>query len=762
MGKFGKRLWKFASLRWLAFIVLIGMVWIRAMDFDQVTFLRQNVLFDQFQTFDNYEPPARHTAILDIDEASLAKVGQWPWSRYKIAVMIQILQQLGAKVVGFDMVFAENDRLSPTIYSQQNEQLPPEIAQALAKLPSTDAQLASVLKQSPVVLGGTTTYLQIDQKPENRPQGVRILEENGPGKTWLSLYPSLVHNNAEIEKAAPGFGVFNTDVSSDGVVRRVPALTRVGPPNEEKNQQVYASLGIEMLRLVHQSPGIIIRKETQVSGISSIRMRSKIREDKKVVIPTDEHGIMWVRFQEHNPAIYISAADIVAIDPTNQAKIQELYEKVNGKYVLVGTSAEGLKDIRATPLEAAVPGVEVHSNIIDMVENGDYLIRPSVANAVEMAIILLAGLILIAFVPNLSALTTVAFFVPLCAVLLGGSWYLFSYESLLVDGLTPAFALFILFVLLVYQKFAREQAQKKQVRGAFSQYLSPALVEQLAEDPSKLTLGGETRNMTFLFCDIRGFTPISESFKGDPQGLTRLINKFLTPMTDIIMGNHGTIDKYMGDCIMAFWNAPLDDPDHARHACESCLRMQSDLVFLNERLEVEAKEDGRPFIPIKIGIGVNTGECVVGNMGSEQRFDYSVLGDAVNLGARIEGQSKSYGVMNVIGELTMEEVKDFAILELDLIAVKGKDEAVRIFTMLGGPEMASDPGYKALYDETDNMIRAYRERRFQESQQHLDKCRELGPDLNVLWDDVYQPRLTEYLENPPPEDWDGVYRATSK
>ena len=762
MRRFGRRLWKFVSIRWLAFIVLAGMIFLRATDPEQVKFLRQNVLFDQFQKFDNYEPPARHTAILDIDEASLKAIGQWPWSRYQIAVMVQILGQLGAKVIGFDVVFAEADRLSPTVYSQQNQQLPPEIAEALAKLPSTDAQLASVLKQSPVVLGGTTTYLDLEQDPATLPAGVRILEENGPGKDWLLLFPSLVHNNEVIEKAAPGFGIFNTDTSSDGVVRRVPLLTRVGPSGESKKQQVYASLGIEMLRLHHQSPGIIIRKLDQQSGIVSMRMRSKVREDGKIVMPTNENGIMWVRFQQHNPDLYISAKDILQIDPSNQEKVQELFQKVQGKYVLVGTSAEGLKDIRSTPLEGAVPGVEVHSNIIDMVENDDYLIRPSISSAVEMAIILVAGVLLIVFVPNLSALTTVVFFVPLCAVLLGGSWYLFAEESMLIDGLTPVAALFILFVLLVYQKFAREQEQKKQVRGAFSQYLSPALVEQLAEDPSKLTLGGETRSMTFLFCDIRGFTPISESFKGDPQGLTRLINKFLTPMTDIIMGNHGTIDKYMGDCIMAFWNAPLDDPDHARHACESCLKMQDDLVELNKQLEIDANEDGRPFIPIRIGIGVNTGECVVGNMGSEQRFDYSVLGDAVNLGARIEGQSKSYGVQNVIGELTADEVRDYAILELDLIAVKGKDEAVRIFTMLGGPEMASDPAYKELFQETDEMIRAYRERRFEDSQRHLDRCREMRPDLNVLWDDIYQARLDEYKDTPPPEDWDGVYRATSK
>ncbi|ANK80145.1 MAG: hypothetical protein TEF_04600 [Rhizobiales bacterium NRL2] len=762
MGKIVRRLWKFASVRWLAFVVLGGIVAIRIADPSATKILRENIWFDQFQKVDNYVPPERHTVIVDIDEESLQELGQWPWSRYDLAVMVQVLGQLGARVVGFDITFPEKDKLSPAEWATTNKNLSPEMVAQLKGMPSNDQIFASVIGQSPVVLGGAAFYREIENREQPLPAEPRLGYRNGNGKVWLPLYRDLVYNTEVLQQATPGFGVFSIDPSSDGVVRRVPALIRVGPPGEYNDQKVYPALTLEMLRIGHGEKGFIIEKANEASGISQIKMRSKVNESGEVVIPTDEHGILWVRFSEHEPDIFISAKDIIKAGELPPERQQELFRKIQGKYVMIGTSAEGLKDIRATPLEGAMPGVEVHSQVLDMVENQAFLIRPSIANAIELAIILFAGIVLISFVPRLSAMTTALFFVPFCLILMGASYYLFIEESILIDGLTPVAALFILFVLLVYQKYAREQEQKKQVRGAFSQYLSPALVEQLAEDPSKLTLGGETRSMSFLFCDIRGFTPISESFKGDPQGLTRLINKFLTPMTDIIMGNHGTIDKYMGDCIMAFWNAPLDDPDHARHACESCLMMQADLIELNKRLEVDAKEDGRPFIPIKIGIGVNTGECVVGNMGSEQRFDYSVLGDAVNLGARIEGQSKSYGVQNVIGELTANEVRDYAILELDLIAVKGKDEAVRIFTMLGGPEMAQDPAYQALYKETDEMIRAYRERRFEDSQRHLDTCREMRPDMNVLWDDIYQARLDEYKENPPPEEWDGVYRATSK
>lgn len=762
MGKFGRGIWKFFSLRWLAFLVLIGVIIVRVIDPAPTRIMRENVWFDQFQKIDNYVPPKRHTVVVDIDEESLAALGQWPWSRYDLAVLVSNLTALGARVIGFDIVFAESDKLSPTTYAVTNAQLPKNISDALKQLPSNDTIFAQMISQTPTVLGGATTYRVIEGRDSKRPRAARVGYRNGDSRDWMILYPELVDNIDELEKVAPGFGLFSLEASSDGIVRRVPAIIRVGPPGKRKEQDIYPALSLEMLRLGHGEKGFIIEKDNKNAGIARIKMRSKVNESKQVVIPTDEHGIMWVRFSKHEPSIYISAKDVIQLKQDDAAMIASLQEKLKGKYVMIGTSAEGLKDIRATPLEGAMPGVEVHSQVLDMVENDAFLIRPPISSAVELAIILVAGIVLISFVPKLSALLTALFFVPFCLAIMGASWYLYVEESLLVDGLTPVVALFLLFVLLVYQKFAREQAQKKQVRGAFSQYLSPALVEQLAEDPSLLQLGGETRSMTFLFCDIRGFTPISESFKGNPQGLTALINKFLTPMTDIIMGNHGTIDKYMGDCIMAFWNAPLLDPEHPRHACESTLRMQRDLIDLNKQLEIEANEEGRQFIPIRIGIGVNTGECVVGNMGSEQRFDYSVLGDAVNLGARIEGQSKSYGVENVIGELTAAEVPDFAIIELDLIAVKGKDEAVRIFTMLGGPEMANDPDYIALRDETTAMINAYREMRFDESQAHLNKCREMRPDLNVLWDDVYQMRLDDYLINPPPADWDGVFRATSK
>jgi adenylate cyclase len=287
------------------------------------------------------------------------------------------------------------------------------------------------------------------------------------------------------------------------------------------------------------------------------------------------------------------------------------------------------------------------------------------------------------------------------------------------------------------------------------------MVEKLAEDPSQLALGGETRDMTMLFCDVRGFTTISEQF--DAEGLTQLINKLLTPLTDLIMKRQGTVDKYMGDCIMAFWNAPLEDPEHARNACLAALAMNEEMGPLNDRLEAEAIADGRKHIPLKIGTGVNSGEVVVGNMGSEQRFDYSILGDQVNLASRLEGQCKTYAVDIVIGENTLARAPSLATLELDLIKVKGKTEAVRIHTLLGDENVRESNSFIVLNGIHDEMLEAYRGQRWDEAQDKLTGCREItnGFNLNSFYD-IYAERMTEYKADPPGDGWDGVYVATSK
>jgi adenylate cyclase len=314
---------------------------------------------------------------------------------------------------------------------------------------------------------------------------------------------------------------------------------------------------------------------------------------------------------------------------------------------------------------------------------------------------------------------------------------------------------------VTFLNYMREERERRQVRGAFSRYMSPDLVEQLAEDPSRLKLGGEMREMTLLFCDIRGFTTISEQF--DAEGLTRFINRFLTPMTAIILARRGTIDKYMGDCIMAFWNAPLDDPAHAEHGVRSALAMFDGVKQLNRALETEAEADGRKFIPINIGIGINTGTVCVGNMGSDLRFDYSVLGDDVNLASRLEGQSKTYGTDNVIGENTKALVDGFACLKLDRIQVKGKTVPVDIYTVLGDESLAASPEFQSLRACHDDMLAAYQRQDWAATRRKLEECRAFdgAHRLDVLYD-LYAERIAAYENDPPGENWDGVYVAKSK
>jgi adenylate cyclase len=480
-------------------------------------------------------------------------------------------------------------------------------------------------------------------------------------------------------------------------------------------------------------------------------------------LPTGPQGRMWLHFTGNVPERRIPAWQVFSpdFDPT----------LVDGQIIFIGTSAAGLFDIRATPLQAAAPGVEVHVQAVEQILLDHFLERPDWAEGAEILYMILLGLILLLILPRAGALVSALVGGLGIAVAIAASWYLYKDQLWLLDPIYASAVVVLVYMSSSLLNFLRTEAEKRQVRGAFSQYLSPALVEQLADEPERLVLGGEMRDMTLLFCDIRGFTTISEQFKTDPTGLTKLINRFLTPMTDMILARRGTIDKYMGDCIMAFWNAPLDDTKHAAHGLESALAMFDALHGLNEDLRQEAEREDRPHYPINIGIGLNSGECCVGNMGSDKRFDYSVLGDAVNLAARLEGQSKNYGVGVVIGQETRKEAPEFATIELDLIAVKGKTEPVLIYGLRGDAKEAATPAFQALETKHEAMIVAYRDQQWDAASALINECRDLARQTNgekhglggldVLYD-LYDERIAAYRADPPGEDWDGVFVATSK
>ena len=436
------------------------------------------------------------------------------------------------------------------------------------------------------------------------------------------------------------------------------------------------------------------------------------------------------------------------------------------KIVLIG-AVESLVDRHPTPFAAAyaghageLPGIEIHAHAVSQLLHGKTSRKPSLPwEFALVGVLALAGAGIGSRNQGLAREMTIAGIG--LAVFLPAGFALFYYQGLMLPLVEPG-AAFLLAIWGADAITGRESRKQKEfINSAFSRYLNPALVKQLANDPDRLQLGGESREMTMLFCDIRGFTTISEQF--DAHGLTQLINKFLTPMTDIILARKGTIDKYMGDCIMAFWNAPVDDPDHARNACESALAMMARLGPLNDELEADAKANNRKHVPIKTGIGINSGVVVVGNMGSHQRFDYSVLGDNVNLASRLEGQSKPYGVSIVIGENTFALAPDLACLELDLIKVKGKTEAVRIFTLLGMAEVTGEPRFLDVKQRHDRMLAAYRAQDWETARSQMAGLRadDGGFHLDHLYD-LYEERIAEYLASPPPADWDGVFTATSK
>ncbi len=746
MGRFLTS-WKFTYA--LAALLLIGMVTVRALDPLPVEIMRAKT-FDIFQRIKPREMPADAVVpvrIIDIDDESLEALGQWPWPRTLIAELVRkLVDDYHVAAVAFDIVYAEPDRQSPEIIAERmGEALSPEARAELLAMPDNDAVLAAMMAGRPVVLGQATIPRGDPPANDDLPRKAGIAERNitpyelPPLSSQLLNFRNIERNLPELEETAAGIGFFSFFPDQDNIVRRVPLLLTV-------NGQIYPALSIEALRVAAGRPSILI--EQDVHGPVDLKLTPQFS------IPTDDTGHGWVYYAPYTRDRYVSVKDVLAgtVPP----------EKLFGHVVVLGTSAAGLQDIRATPLSEALPGVEVHAQLLENLMTQTTLTRPNYAKWLEPGIIIGAALVLAILVPLGGALWSLLAVIVVIGSVAGGSWYMFSQKQELIAFAYPSICVFLLYAFLTFMNYVREEQAKKQVRGAFAQYLSPAMVEELASNPDRLKLGGEMRNMTLLFSDIRGFTAISEQFRGNPVGLVSLINRFLTPMTGIILDRKGTIDKYMGDCIMAFWNAPLLDEEQIDHSIDAALTMTEEVERINVIIEQEAKDEGRRFFPIKVGVGINTGEVFVGNMGSDQRFDYSVIGDDVNLASRLEGQSKTYGVIIVIGPNTQAVAADlYATLELDRIQVKGRTEAVTIYTVLGRKEMLSDPAYIAFRDKHNAMLAAYRAQDWDLAEKLLAEGREMWPSLHGLHD-LYAERIAEFRIHPPGADWDGVYVATSK
>ncbi len=739
MNKIGRLAQKFGLGRGVCVLLLLALVGLRIWDPLPLEELR-------LRTFDTYQKlaprplmPSPPAVVLDIDEQSLSAFGQWPWPRTLVADLITRLTKLGAAAVAFDIIFAEPDRLSPNLVVGIFAELDDQTREKLLRLPSNDQVLAGAMRQSRVVVGQSVVHVP-DPQTQARPPTARLGMMGADPSPFLWTGPGLVQNVPELETAAAGRGVLTLVSEADGIVRRVPLIMKA-------QGAIVPSLTMELLRVVTQSGAIVVK--TDAAGVRSVGVRG-------LVLPTDHHGQLWVHFSRHDPQRFISVKDLLEdrVDPA----------RIAGKLALIGTSAVGFNDLKPTPVHGAMPGVEIHAQIIESALTGSVLDRPNYATVSELAVAVLVGAAIIAFAPIVSASIVLGMGGAVALSLVGISAYYYASLNSLLDFTFPWLCSFSVYLTLLFINYFREQNQRRQIRSAFGQYLAPALVEQLALSPEKLVLGGEDRDMSILFSDVRGFTSISELYKADPQGLTTLMNRLLTPLTNAIIDHHGTIDKYMGDAVMAFWNAPLDDPDHEINACASTLEMIDRLERLNRERQEEAANAGQRFIPFRIGIGINTGRCVVGNLGSDLRFNYSVLGDPVNVASRLEGQTKYYGVPVIIGSRTAERAKEkFAILEVDLITVKGKTEPEAIYTVLGREEVAGDIRFQELRKVYGAMLHSYRSRDWEGALEALQVCRSFDQNfgLEALFD-LYRARVQAFSEVAPPADWNGVFVAETK
>ena len=684
--------------------------------------------------------------IVDIDEKSLKEEGRWPWSRDRLGLLMdKLFDKYGALVVGFDVVFAEKDESSGLGVLQKigqtqlkdNAPFQAALAQIRPQL-EYDNLFAASIRNRNVVLG----YYLTNHKDANT-SGV-LPEPVFPAGMFkgrpidFTTWNSYGANLPELQRAAAGAGHFNPLVDADGVVRRVPMIAEYGGA-------YYESLSLAMVRTLFGQPELLPGfAEGKTAGYGGLEWLELDTAAGKLRIPVDADVATLVPFRGRQGSFrYIPATDVLH----GRAAIDQIRDKI----VLIGATAPGLLDLRATPVAEVYPGVEVHANMISGILDQNLKEHPAYMLGARVVWLLLLGIVLSFLLPKLTPVKAILTSLFAFAATMGMSLAVWYYGNLLMPVINSLLMIAMLFALNISYGYFIESRTKRQITGLFGQYVPGELVEEMAEHPESVSMEGDSREMTILFSDVRGFTNISEGL--DPKELTLLMNEFLTPLSRVVHKHRGTIDKYMGDCIMAFWGAPLPDAEHAKHAILAGIEMQATL----KALQPHFKERGWP--EIHIGVGINTGRVSVGNMGSEVRVAYTVMGDAVNLASRLEGITKQYGVGVIVGENTRNAVTDFVYRELDHVRVKGKDKPVAIYEPVG---LSSEVG-KDMQDEVKlfhEVRRLYRRQDWDQTELQLMNLQRMSPETALYG--VYAERVAYFRKHPPAEDWDGVFVFQTK
>ena len=696
-------------------------------------------------------PSGGETVIVAIDEKSLSELGRWPWPRTTIARLVEKLKSNGVKAVGFDIVFSEPDDNSSlkTIHelTQEARQMGLTDNRLLAlmdkklKLADTDAALAKAIEKAKnVTLGyffhissrevGHLTAKEIDTAGEDiiSSKYAMVRTNKKANDAALMHAYAAVPNLKQLGTVAENSGYFNAFPDSDGANRWSPLVIKF-------HDGYYSSLALSLLIQYLDWPMVVLHLgELGVEGITI----------DKTEIPTDDGGRLLVNYMGPAQTFpHYSATDIIndRIPP----------EKLRGKMVLVGATATGIYDLRVTPFSTVYPGVEIHANVIDNILHNHFLQHSGWIEFLDILSIIGVGLLMGLLIPKLNAVRGMLVAFLATGSFVGVNMFLFSRFNMWLNLIYPVLTMLSVYSGITVYRYMTEEREKKKVRNAFQYYLTASVITEMLKDPSKLKLGGNKKQLTVLFSDIRGFTTISEQLS--PEELVHFLNEYLTAMTDIVFKYDGLLDKYMGDAIMAVYGAPLDQADHALRTCRTALEMLQTL----KKLQIKWSAEGKPFM--NIGVGINTGDMVVGNMGSQMRFDYTVMGDSVNLASRLEGINKEYGTNIVISEFTYAIVKDdFFCRELDAVRVKGKKLPVKIYELLCEKQEAET--CRPFVELFEKGIAQYKQALWDDAIATFQKVMDIRPSDPPA--KLYITRCQELKQDPPPQPWDGVFTMTRK